>query len=244
MGFRGASAGSSKLESGTSHLVTAGCRSSPGRSEPAIFCGVAGRRRFTADGVTRNCLRSGSAALEPRSRSRCESAAVHRGEHCCSLAPCRVTSRRRTTAEAMAGLRDLANRLKSSLHRRALGCLLLRARLPVLRFGPKLPASTSRAVLVVSHHLDGFLHPGVAGLLHPAADHGIRRVSPRIVRQLPGWTGAKVPATPVHTPRRSPLDRSRTASPQPLPPRRFHDLEALLRSRAPHRRPTIAGLKR
>jgi hypothetical protein len=34
----------------------------------------------------------------------------------------------------------------------------------------------SRSVLVVSHHLDGFLRSEVAGLLHPAAGHGVRCV--------------------------------------------------------------------
>jgi hypothetical protein len=33
------------------------------------------------------------------------------------------------------------------------------------------------SVLVVSHHLNGFLRSKVAGLLHPAADPGVRRVS-------------------------------------------------------------------
>jgi hypothetical protein len=30
---------------------------------------------------------------------------------------------------------------------------------------------------VVSHHLDGFLRSKFAGLLHPAADPGVRRIS-------------------------------------------------------------------
>jgi hypothetical protein len=37
------------------------------------------------------------------------------------------------------------------------------------------------SVLVVSHHLDGFLRSKVAGLLHPAADPGVRRVSREVV---------------------------------------------------------------
>jgi len=41
----------------------------------------------------------------------------------------------------------------------------------------KHPASQSRSILVVLHHLDGFLRPEVAGLLHPAASHEVRRVS-------------------------------------------------------------------
>jgi hypothetical protein len=36
---------------------------------------------------------------------------------------------------------------------------------------------------VVSHHLDGFLHRWLVGLLHPTADPGVHRVSP--VRRAP-----------------------------------------------------------
>ena len=39
----------------------------------------------------------------------------------------------------------------------------------------------SRYVLVVSHHLDALLRSGSAGLLHPAASYGVRRVSARFV---------------------------------------------------------------
>ena len=35
----------------------------------------------------------------------------------------------------------------------------------------------ARSVLVVSHHLDGFLHRQLVGLLHPTADLGVHRVS-------------------------------------------------------------------
>jgi len=45
------------------------------------------------------------------------------------------------------------------------------------RFGRRGPSLQSRSVLVVLHHLDGFLRSEVAGLLHPAAGHGVRRVS-------------------------------------------------------------------
>jgi len=47
--------------------------------------------------------------------------------------------------------------------------------------------------------------PGVAGLLHPAADPGVRRISAR-------WLPCDAP-----TPRRIPPPRSRTVSPRPLP---------------------------
>ena len=46
-------------------------------------------------------------------------------------------------------------------------------------FGLEMPISKSRSALVVSHHLDGFLRNRLAGLLHPAADHGVRHVSRR-----------------------------------------------------------------
>jgi hypothetical protein len=42
---------------------------------------------------------------------------------------------------------------------------------------PEMPSLESCSVLVVSHHLDGFLRSEVAGLLHPAAGHGVRCVS-------------------------------------------------------------------
>jgi hypothetical protein len=103
-------------------------------------------------------------------------------------------------------------------------------------------AGLRRSVLAVSHRLDGLLHRKVAGLLHPAADPGIHRVS------CPGR--ARIfPAMP-YTPRRSPPVRSRTASPQPLPARRWSPsrtrvrsglpgLRVLLRARVRHVRPVV-----
>ena len=44
-------------------------------------------------------------------------------------------------------------------------------------FGPSVPPDSSCSVLVVSHHLDGFLRATAAGLLHPAASLEVRRVS-------------------------------------------------------------------
>jgi hypothetical protein len=44
-------------------------------------------------------------------------------------------------------------------------------------FGPTIPIVESCSALVVSHHLDGLLRAGATGLLHPAAGHGVRRVS-------------------------------------------------------------------
>jgi hypothetical protein len=64
-------------------------------------------------------------------------------------------------------------------------------------FGPTVPAADSRSVHVVSHHLDGFLHAGAAGLLHPAASLGVRRVSRS---GFPVTRGC--PASPSRSPRR------------------------------------------
>lgn len=59
------------------------------------------------------------------------------------------------------------------------------------------------------------------GLLHPAADHGVPRVSGPMA----------FPAKRIHTPQRIFLVQSRIASPRPLPPCRFDDFEALLTGR-------------
>jgi len=77
----------------------------------------------------------------------------------------------------------------------------------------------SCSVLVVSHHLDGLLRTLLAGLLHPAANLGVRCVSalarPGRSEDLP--PGGAHPRRAFHTPRRIPLASSRTASPRPLP---------------------------
>jgi hypothetical protein len=66
-------------------------------------------------------------------------------------------------------------------------------------FGFEEPSSKSCSVLVVSHHLDGFLRSGVEGLFHPSADPGVRCVShdPAARRQA-----VAVPAASNRTPRR------------------------------------------
>jgi hypothetical protein len=58
-------------------------------------------------------------------------------------------------------------------------------------FGSSVPTDNSRSTLVVSHHLGGLLRATAAGLLHPAASHGVRRVSrcqrpshPRVLRPV------------------------------------------------------------
>jgi len=85
-------------------------------------------------------------------------------------------------------------------------------------FGSETPISGSCSVLAVSHRLDGFLRSGVAGLLHPAADPGVRGVSYTLDQGFvndPGHEHASRSA--IHTPRRIPLAHSRVASPRSLP---------------------------
>jgi len=73
----------------------------------------------------------------------------------------------------------------------------------------EVPPPKSRSVLVVSHHLDGFLRARPAGLLHPAADPGVRRVSRCASTSIAG--SLRIPPEPepplprdaFHTPRRS-----------------------------------------
>jgi hypothetical protein len=86
-------------------------------------------------------------------------------------------------------------------------------------FGPTVPPVESRSALVVSHHLDGFLRAGAAGLLHPAAGSGVRRVSCFRHPRAPegGLDGRRIPRAAGHTLRRVPLISSRTASLRPLP---------------------------
>jgi hypothetical protein len=74
----------------------------------------------------------------------------------------------------------------------------------------------SCSVLVVSHHLDGFLRCRPAGLLRPAGGRGVRGVVTRHADTL----------------RRVPLARSRTASLRPIPPC-HHRLRSWLRGFSP-----------
>ena len=84
------------------------------------------------------------------------------------------------------------------------------------------PQPSARSVLVVLHHLDGLLHRRLAGLLHPATDPGVHRVS--ALRRLPtGLSRFPSDATPSRAyPLAKPLPchqgplpscRSRSASP-------------------------------
>jgi hypothetical protein len=81
------------------------------------------------------------------------------------------------------------------------------------------PSNTSRAVHVVSHHLDSLLHARPAGLLHPAVDHEVRRVS--FVGTTPCTEVPEPVLTPPRgadlSPRRMLVLDSGTASLRPLP---------------------------
>ena len=75
------------------------------------------------------------------------------------------------------------------------------------------PQPSARSVPVVSHHLDGLLHQRPAGLLHPAADPGVHRVS--APRRLPtGLVRFPSDASPF---RASPLTKPHPCHQGPLP---------------------------
>jgi hypothetical protein len=63
---------------------------------------------------------------------------------------------------------------------------------PEAPFGRAMPIARSCSAFAVSHRPDGLLHLGVAGLLHPAAGHEVRRVSTSR-RQLPPGGGSARP---------------------------------------------------
>jgi hypothetical protein len=92
----------------------------------------------------------------------------------------------------------------------------------IVSIGPRLPHRKSCSALVVSHHLDGLLRSELAGLLHPAIDPGVRRVSghrlPHTAEAIRGLLG---PSPRRTHPGELLLADSRTASPRPLPPCRF-----------------------
>jgi hypothetical protein len=56
----------------------------------------------------------------------------------------------------------------------------------------------SRSALVVSHHLDGLLRAGAAGLLHPAVDSGVRCVSGSGSQELPREVALERPSPSPH----------------------------------------------
>lgn len=75
------------------------------------------------------------------------------------------------------------------------------------------PQPSARSVPMVSHHLDGLLHQRPAGLLHPAADPGVHRVSAH--RRLPtGLVRFPSDASPF---RASPLTKPHPCHQGPLP---------------------------
>ena len=97
----------------------------------------------------------------------------------------------------------------------------------------------SRSALVVSHHLDGFLHIEVTGLLHPATGKGFATFhNCRPSRRPRALERRCAPRDAVHTLRRLPLASSRTASLRPLPSCRYRPARLVLRpGRSPHRPP-------
>jgi hypothetical protein len=111
------------------------------------------------------------------------------------------------------------------------------------RFGRRVSDRRSRSVLVVSHHLDGFLRPGpsrnsvhrVAGLLHPAADPGVRCVSlvvaATIARRLDHVSPQRGSHPLEKSPHHQPFRIAAAVAPSPLLRRIAAvslDLEALL----------------
>jgi hypothetical protein len=114
--------------------------------------------------------------------------------------PLRARRRRPPLVGFAAARVDLAIAVcRSPLHRHAPERPLRRPALLPSASAPRYQPRRSRSVLVVSHHLDGFLRSGVEGLFHPSADPGVRCVShdPAARRQA-----VAVPAASNRTPRR------------------------------------------
>ena len=91
------------------------------------------------------------------------------------------------------------------------------------------PSPQSRSTLVVLHHLDGFLRPEVAGLLHPAASHEVRRVSCRrpsergtarsaVLFGLAGHFPRRASHPSKNSPRLQPFHIAVAVAPLPFPP--------------------------
>jgi hypothetical protein len=94
---------------------------------------------------------------------------------------------------------------------------------------------TSRSVRVVSHHLDGFLRTGAAGLLRPAPGPGVRRVPNRPPSALATGRSRDTVEAGTSSSRRTTLRRvflagSRTASLRPLPSCRCRPSRRTVRS--------------
>ena len=113
------------------------------------------------------------------------------------------------------------------------------------RFGEGPPSPPRATDLAVLHDLAGFTCQELAGLLHPAADPGVRCVSapgrvepaprtpPLLARCAAGHVNPLVSRIDSHTPRRTPPPRSRGASPRSLPPRTSRPPPIRDRSRTP-----------
>lgn len=83
------------------------------------------------------------------------------------------------------------------------------------RFGSEAASLPPCSVLAVSHRLDGFLRTRLAGLLRPATGPGFATFLDRRSASRQN-SSVVLPRSANHTPRRSPLSTSRTASPRPL----------------------------
>jgi hypothetical protein len=86
--------------------------------------------------------------------------------------------------------------------------------------GGRVSHGRSRSVLVVLHHLDGFLRSGVAGLSHPAADPGVHCVSSRRRAAIAGRSSSRSPQCGSHpseeSPRSQPSRVTALVAPSPL----------------------------
>jgi hypothetical protein len=142
--------------------------------------------------------------------------------------PCCPTLSRRTSSPGVVKVRPSAV-FDRGVHLE--GCTRCRAR-PARTKPPLRPCSAH----VVSHHLDGLLLHDRAGMLHPASDPGVRRVSAccaqassrRVLAlqsfepppQRPGCT-RRFSRTGHRHRKAVVLPRRRSRSPVPLPPRRW-----------------------
>lgn len=107
------------------------------------------------------------------------------------------------------------------------------------------PQPFARSVLVVLHHRDGLLHQWLAGLLHPATDHGVHRVSARpclpTSARFPtdAMPSRACPLTKPHPRHRRPLPSCRSRSASPLGG--TWRLQGLAPCKHPQRGDSVAG---
>jgi hypothetical protein len=97
----------------------------------------------------------------------------------------------------------------------------------------------SCSALVVSHHLDGLLRTGVAGLLHPATGWGFAafRACRQMSRPRAARRAGDSPRGAVRTLRRVPSSAAGNASLRPLPSCRYRPARREVRPKPVPRRP-------